>query len=303
MRIQVILNPKADLGRGAQNEAKIKALAQAHGEVDVTLTQHSGHAQELALQAAQDGYDVVVAAGGDGTVHEVVNGLYAARAQGIDVALGVIPIGSGNDFAFANGLLGDVETAVSRLFTGQPRIIDLARIEDDRGHSRVFDNNFGLGFDAVVVIETQKITRIHGFLMYLLAVLRTLVFYYDRPQVHVTFDDERVSQNILFLAMGVGPRGGGGFLLVPDAQNDDGLIDSCTVSAIGRLTMLQMIPKTFDGSHVTSQHVTMRLNERITIQSEMPMPIHVDGEMFSYPADGVQQVIVTSLPGAMKVIV
>ncbi len=303
MRVKVLLNPFADQGRGQQQVAKILALAQPFGGAEVLLTQSADDVREQALRAAQDGYDVVVAAGGDGTVHEVVNGLYQARQQGIDVALGVIPIGSGNDFAFANGLLVDMETAVTRLFTGQPRLIDLALIEDDKGRQKVFDNNFGLGFDAVVVIETQKVTRVRGFLMYLLAVFRTMAFYYDVPRVEITFDDEKVSQNILFLAMGIGPRGGGGFLLVPDAKNDDNLVDSCTVNPINRLTMLYMLTKTFSGSHVTSRHVTMRKNRQIAIRSSLPMPIHIDGEMFCYPVDGVHAVMVTSLPAALKVIV
>ncbi|MCB8967595.1 MAG: diacylglycerol kinase family lipid kinase [Ardenticatenaceae bacterium] len=305
-RIKVILNPMADRGRGGQRQAAIAAHLQAMtptgaGSVDMVVTERAGHAVELARMAALDGYDVVAAAGGDGTVHEVVNGLYQAGKA--ETALGVIPIGSGNDFAFANGMAGDVETAVSRLFTGTTKTVDLAHIVDDRGREKVFGNNFGLGFDAVVVIETEKITRIHGFLMYLWAVLRTLVLYYDRPQVEVTFDDELVKQHILFLAMGVGPRGGGGFLLVPDAKLDDNLIDSCTVNPINRLQMLWMIPKTINGTHTTSRFVTMRRNRRIAIHCTTPMSIHIDGEVFAYPRDNVRQVTVTSVPAVLRVIV
>lgn len=303
MRVMVILNPMADQGRGRQYEAKIETIARPYGGVDLVLPKSSADTREEARRAAEKGYDVVVAAGGDGTVHDVVNGLYQARIAGHDVTLGVIPIGSGNDFAYANGLLVDMETAVSRIFTGQPRLIDLAQISDDKGRSKIFDNNFGLGFDAVVVIETQKVTRVRGFLMYLVAVFRTMAFYFDRPRVHLTFDDEQVEQNILFIALGIGRRGGGGFLLVPDAKNDDNLIDSCTVNPISRLTMLKMIPRTFNGSHVTSRHVTMRKNKRIHIQSDAPMPTHIDGEVFSYPEDGVYQVTIVSLPAAMKVMV
>lgn len=305
-RIKVILNPEADQGHSWRQQsvvaARLTAAQQASsGEADLVLTERPGHAVELARAAALAGYDVVAAAGGDGTVHEVVNGLYqAGRAE---TALGVIPIGSGNDFAFANGIVGGVETAVSRLFTGTAKLIDLAHITDDIGREQVFDNNFGLGFDAVVVIETEKISHIHGFLMYLWAVLRTLVLYYDRPQVEVAFDDEIVQQRILFLAMGLGPRGGGGFLLVPDAKLDDNLIDSCTVNPINRLQMLWMIPKTMNGSHVTSRFVTMRQNQRIVIRCAAPMSIHIDGEMFAYPRDNVRQVTVTSLPAALRVVV
>lgn len=303
MRVQVLLNPQADQGRGQRYEAQIAALAHPFGGVDVVLTQSGDHARAQALRAAQEGYEVVVAAGGDGTVHEVVNGLYEARTAGYDVSLGVIPIGSGNDFAFANGLLTNVATAVPRIFTGKKRLVDLARVEDDKGRVKVFDNNFGLGFDAVVVIETEKVTWARGFLMYLIAVFRAIAFYYERPHVQLTFDGEAVNQDILFLALGLGPRGGGGFLLVPDAKNDDNLIDSCTVNPVGRATMLRLMPKTFNGSHVTSRHVTMRKSQHITIRSNLPMPIHIDGEMFCYPADAVYAVTVTSLPAALQVIV
>lgn len=303
MRVQLILNPQADQGRGQQHADKIAALAKPYGGLQVVQSRSAAETRQQAWRAAYEGYDVVVAAGGDGTVHDVVNGLAQARAEGIDVALGVIPIGSGNDFAYANGLLVDVPTAVARIFTGQPRLVDLARIEDDKGRSEIFDNNFGLGLDAYVVIETQKIRRVRGFMMYLIATLRTIAFYYERPQVTLQFDDEEVTQKILFIAVGIGPRGGGGFLLVPDAKNDDGLLDSCTVDPISRLRMLQLMPKTFNGSHVGVNCLKMRRSRRLVIQSQTPMPIHIDGEVFAYPQDEVHHVTLTSLPGAMKVIV
>lgn len=303
MRVQLILNPQADQGRGQQHADKIAALAQPYGGLQIVQPRSAAETRQQAWRAAHEGYDIVVAAGGDGTVHEVVNGLAQARVEGIDVALGVIPIGSGNDFAYANGLLVDVPTAVARIFTGQPRLIDLARIEDDKGRSKLFDNNFGLGLDAVVVIETQKIKRVRGFLMYLVAVLRTIALYYDRPRVTLQFDDEEVTQQILFVTVGIGPRGGGGFLLVPEAKNDDGLLDSCTVDPISRLRMLQLMPKTFNGSHVSANCLTIRKSHRLVIHSQTPMPIHIDGEVYAYPQDKVHHVTLTSLAGAMKVIV
>jgi YegS/Rv2252/BmrU family lipid kinase len=256
----------------------------------------------LARQATEAGYDVVAAAGGDGTPHEVVNGL--VRGDRAEATLGVIPIGSGNDLAYALGISTDVEAAVRRLFTGQPRTIDLARVEDDKGRYEIFDNNLGIGFDAVVVIETESITRIHGFLMYLLAVLRAIAFYYQTPHLEIRFDEETIRQEVLFIAMGLGPRGGGGFLLTPDAELDDHLIDSCTVNPIGRLTMLRMLTQVMKGTHVTSRHVTMRQNRRITITSaNMPLPVHVDGEVFAYHQDDVRRLTVTTLPSAIQVMV
>ena len=302
MRIKIIMNPWSDQQRAIEHKSQIEGLIQQYGTADLVLTEQPGHAAKLARQAADDGYDLVVAAGGDGTVHEVVNGL--VRGDKADVMLGVLPIGSGNDFAFGLGIpLEDLDTAVARLFQGEPRLVDLGRIEDEHGRYELFDNNFGLGFDAIVVIRTEAITRVHGFMMYLTAVFQTIALYYQTPHVDVWFDDEKVSQETLFLAMGVGPRGGGGFFLTPDAVADDDLIDSCLVNPVGRLTMLGLLGQAIKGTHIHSKHVTMRKNKRIRIQSSMPMPIHIDGEIFAYPKDNIRQVTVSSIPAALRVVV
>jgi YegS/Rv2252/BmrU family lipid kinase len=299
MRIKVILNPWADRGRGIQRKETIESLGREHGGIDLVVTQRPKQAHDLALQAADEGYDVVVAAGGDGTIHEVVNGLVASHSQ---AKLGVLPIGSGNDFAYAMGIPTDLALAVPRLFNGTTRTIDLARIEDARGRYQIVDNNIGIGFDAMVVVQTEVITRVHGFLMYFIAVLRTIAFYYQTPHLEMRFDDEEAAQAVLFLAMGVGCRSGGGFFLTPDARYDDNLIDSCLVNPIGRLTMLGMLQQAIKGSHIHSRHVTMRQSRQISLRANMPLPIHVDGEMFAYPQDDVRHVTITSLPAALQVI-
>ena len=301
MRIKVILNPMADQGRGAAQAAVIQQAAQPYGGVDLVQTERPGHARELARQAADDGYDLVVAAGGDGTINDVVNGLM--RGSKAVTQLGIIPIGSGNDLAWSLKIPTKIEPAVQKLFTGTPQTIDLARIEDDQGRFRIVDNNIGIGFDAVVVIETEAINRVHGFMMYLLATLRTIMSYSQLPQTTIHFDDERVEQQITFIAFGVGPRGGGGFLLTPQAQHGDDLIDTCTVNPVGRLTMLSLLLSVVRGTHIKSKHVTMRQNKQIRVRSDLPMPIHTDGEMFAYPQDNVREVTVTSLPAAIDVIV
>jgi diacylglycerol kinase (ATP) len=300
MRVKVILNPWSDRGRAAKLEQQIPVWArQAGGELDLVLTERPGHAKQLAREATLAGYDLVVAAGGDGTVHEVVNGL--VQGGQATATLGVIPVGSGNDFAFSQGITTNPEAAVQRLFSGQPVTIDLARVEDEHGRFALFDNNLGIGFDAIVVIQTEAITRVHGFLMYFLAVLRTIALYYQTPHLTLDFDNERVAQEVLFLAMGMGRRGGGGFLLTPDARHDDDLVDSCTVDPIGRLRMLGMLGKAIRGTHIHAPFVTMRKSRRIVAQANQPLPIHIDGEIFAYPRDNVRQITVTSLPQALQI--
>ncbi len=301
MRVKVIINARSGTGRGREQNEMINNLGRRYGELDIFPTLRPGHASELAAVAADEGYDLVVAAGGDGTVREVVNGL--VRDDRAVLPLGILPIGSGNDTAFGLGILDEPEVAVKRLFSGSLQPLDLARITDDRGNSKVFINNLGVGFDAIVVMRTETITRLSGFAMYFAAVLQTILFYYQIPYLEITFDDERVNQRSLFLYGGLGPRGGGGFLMTPDARWDDGLVDTCLVNPVGRLTMLNMLTKVMKGTHVTSRHVTMRQNQQITVKSNAPMPIHLDGEMFAYPRDNVHQVSIVTLPAAVQVMV
>ena len=301
MRVKVILNPHADNGRGAAQAQKIGDVAQPFGAVDLVLTERPNHAVELAKQAVEAGYDLVVAAGGDGTISDVVNGIL--QAAPLQARLGIVPIGSGNDLAWDLGVSTELETAVSQLFNGSPKPIDLGRIEDEHGRSRVFDNNLGIGFDATVVIQTETIKRFHGFLKYLLAVIHTILFSYNAPHVQLQYDDQKIEQETLFIAFGLGRRHGGGFLITPDAQHDDNLIDSCTVDPVSRLTMIRMLLAVMRGTHTSAKFVTMRQNETIVVKADRPLPIHVDGEMFAYPEDNVRQVTVQSLPAAIEVVV
>ena len=263
MRVKVIINPRSGRGRAKEQTGMIDTLGRRYADLAIVPTQRPRHATELAAAAAAEGYDLVVAAGGDGTVHEVVNGL-VGDGNRASLPLGIIPIGSGNDLAYGLGIRESPEEAVDRLFTGQRRTLDLGRVTDDRGQSKVFQNNLGIGFDAIVVMRTETITRIQGFLMYLTAVLQTIAFYYATPYMELTFDGQPVNQRALFLYAGMGPRGGGGFLLTPEARWDDDLIDTCLVNPVSRLTMLYMLTRVMKGTHVTSPHVTMRKSREIT---------------------------------------
>jgi diacylglycerol kinase family enzyme len=117
----------------------------------------------------------------------------------------------------------------------------------------------------------------------------------------VNFDDEEVRQGALLLAVGVGPRVGGGFRITPDARFDDGLLDSCLVEPVGRLTMLAMLARVMRGTHVSASFVEMRRNRVIRIESDLPLPVHVDGEIFATVADNVQSIKLTCLPERLAI--
>jgi YegS/Rv2252/BmrU family lipid kinase len=301
MRIKVILNPSADLGRGLRSKEIIIAEGEKHGELDLVLSEYPGQAISLAHQAAADGYDVVVAAGGDGTIHEVVNGLLQNGKA--DSKLAIIPIGTGNDFAYALGISLDIPRAIEAIYRNRVRTVDLAQVVDDRGVTKLFSNNFGIGFDASVVIRVESITSLHGFPKYLWAVLKTLALDFRPYPVNMRFDDVELDQDVLFVAFGIGSRHGGGFMLTPGALNDDNRIDTCTVNSMSRLQALRFLNSAVQGTHVTNPLVTMRQTKRIEITCADPLPIHIDGEVFSVPEDNVHQVVITSLPAALEVLV
>lgn len=308
MRVKVILNPAADRGRAIRLREELVRTAAASGPLDVTLTAGAGTAVELAAAAAAEGYDVVAAAGGDGTVNEVANGLLQG-SSGAPPALGLVPVGSGNDYAYGLGLLDSPDVSVGRLFNGGRRPVDVAQIEDDGGRRRFVCNAIGIGFDAAVAIESLKIRRLYGFPAYLLAAVRSLAFRFHAPDLQLRFDGDgdagsrTIRQRALLLAIGVGPRVGGGFRLTPDASFADGLLDSCLARPMSRAMMVAMLVRAMRGTHVTSPLVDMRRSRAIELTSDRPLPIHVDGEIFATVDDEVRGVTITSWSQALHVAV
>ncbi len=301
MPVKVILNPNADVGNGIKYLEPIKQAMKPLGEVDFVLTQGVDHASQLAEEAAREGWDLIVAAGGDGTLNEVVNGIMAAGNE--EVRLGIIPLGTGNDYAHVLGVGEDVQSAVTTIIRGNTRRVDLALLEDDHDRRRYFINNMGAGFDANVVIRNAAITRIHGFPKYMAAVFTALIRDYQPLHLHVRYDEEEVpDQKLFFLYLGIGTRGGGGFLLTPDALQDDDLIDTCTVPMLARLRAVSLISAAIEGTHVETPYVIMRKNKQVVVHSEDAMPIQVDGEIYSYPDDDIHHLVITSIPAALEVI-
>jgi YegS/Rv2252/BmrU family lipid kinase len=279
-RTKVILNPIAGRGYGARAEPDVRRLLTAEGvEFDLARSDWPGHAIELAQQAAAEGYEVVVAAGGDGTSHEVVNGLMAAQVEGHHSAVGALALGSGSDFAHTIGVKPDLEEACRQVAHGQPRPIDLGRVSVDGGEPRYFDNTLGLGFDGVVTLEARKIKRLRGMALYLPVVLKTVFVSFKPPRVTVRYDDKTMVMTTLMVVVANGPREGGGFFVAPEAKPDDGLFDLCLVEEIGKLGMLGIIPHFMAGTHVGRDPVTMARARNVTITSPDDLPVHCDGEM------------------------
>ena len=294
-RFYVILNPTAGRGAAARVRALVDGeMARAGAAHTVVETTRRGHAAELAEAAARDGWPAVVAVGGDGTVHEVVNGLMRAAGDGASVPLGVVGVGSGNDFALLAGVPRDPAAAVRRLLAAEPRAVDVGRVGD-----RWFSNGVGIGLDARVAIEVDRGRRFRGIFMYLDA-LRKVLRVFRPPRMAVEIDRERVAEGPMTLVtVGNGGRHGGGFWICPDARIDDGVLDVCTCDGLGTLGILSFLPRVMRGTHTGASCVHMHRARRVRVTSPDPLPVHADGEIV---AEAAREVEIEIHPGRLRVL-
>jgi diacylglycerol kinase (ATP) len=300
-RFKIILNPISGRGYGARAEPEIRRLlSEAGADFDLVLTEGTWHAAELAGQALGDGFDIVVAAGGDGTVHEVVNGMMATATHSDEIigTLGTLPVGSGSDFAHNIGVPPDLPGACHGLTHGQARVVDVGRVTVDDEPPKFFDNTINVGFGGTVTAEARKVKWVRGMALYLPVVLKT-IFLARSPRMTVKYDDVEITMPMLMVAVGNGAREGGGFFCTPDAQMDDGMLDLCIAEAASKLTQLSLVPRFMDGSHTTHRVVTMARTTRATITSPDNLVAHVDGEMLCTEAHRLEFEI---LPQRLRVI-
>lgn len=288
--IKIIANPAAGRGRGARIIPLAEHYFNSVGlDFELYCTRGPGHAAELARAVSQGGDHTVVALGGDGTVNEVVNGLL--RSEEIDsqpgsvMTLGIIPAGSGNDLSYPLDLPTDPEAACRCIVRGRTRAIDIGMVQAGNEKPRFFVNGVGVGFDAAVSIENRKIRRFRGKAAYLLALLRTVIFYYSAPRVKVLCDDKVYDEDILMLTVMNGRRLGGVFQMASHAILDDGFFDLVISRRTNRFGILRMIAEFIRGSHIHhSKLIKMARARQIIIDIDGTLPAHVDGEVYNLGA-------------------
>lgn len=271
----IIFNPAADRGRAASLIPKIESVFNSrHINYQLTVTKAPLQAKELAEKAVAQKYKVVVAAGGDGTVNEVINGL--ANSQ---TALGIIPIGSGNDFSKMLVLRpGDLEYNINILLSHKVKKIDLGLL-----NGRYFINVAAMGFIGRINQYSKTSPKIlKGFSMYLYSVLKVLLDYYPH-HFQITAKDQndkilRFDSKFTLCSIGNGRYQGEGFRINPDSEIDDGLLDVCLVDPVSRIYVLRMLSKVMQGTHGQLPEVKMFRVKEITIKSDRAIPLHIDGE-------------------------
>jgi YegS/Rv2252/BmrU family lipid kinase len=267
---------------------------------DFQASRKAGHAEELAYTAARGGFRTVVAAGGDGTVHEAANGvLRAARSE---VGFGVLPLGSGNDYAVSLGLPRDWRLLCERLVSGAARMVDVGEVRDERGRTRYFVNTIGLGLSGAVTFESRKIHGLSGLALYGLAAVRAIWRHFHAPDTVLVIDDQRWQLPTLYMCVALGRREGGGFIVAPDAQLDDGLFDYLHAGRMSRWQALGYLPRLALGAIPANDPTIRRGRCRgMAYQSESPVLAHLDGELFTQPGDQIRRLEIRLRPRALRI--
>jgi len=282
-RYKVIVNPVSGRGAGELAIPAIEEALRGYGlEYDLVRTERPWHAVDLAQEAAADGYTVVVAVGGDGTANEVLNGLMRAReATGRNgAALGVLSVGRGNDFAFGMGVPVGLAEGCRALAEGRRRPIDVGRVSGGLyPEGRYFGNGVGIGFDAVVGFEALKLTWLRGFACYIVAALKVIFLYYRAPRVRIELDGQEITQPSLMISIMNGRRMGGGFMMAPEGDPGDGVLDLCIAGQVSRAGILALIPRFLKGTQAGHAAIHTGRAQRVTITAlEGVLPAHADGE-------------------------
>ena len=282
---KIIVNPVSGRGRGLASIPMIEKLLGEHAiQCDLVQSERPWHAAQLAQQAALEGFDVIVAAGGDGTANEVLNGLMAAKASGKisspGPAMGILCVGRGNDFAYGAHIPADLQAGCQTLAQDYRCKMDVGRlIGGDYPQGRYFGNGVGIGFDAVVGFVALKMKRLSGFPSYIVAALKTIFLYYQAPVVRIEFDGQTVETSSLMISIMNGRRLGGGFMMAPHAQPDDGLFDLSITSEVSRLRILTLIPLFLRGTQATQSEIRTSQASRVSVQAIRGfLPVHADGE-------------------------
>jgi len=295
MPATVILNPYSNRWEAGRRAPEIEtALHRAGIEFEMKITRQPGDGIALARTAVETGNTPLIAAGGDGAISEVVNGLMEATPPEALPAgpIGLMPLGTANDLTDGLGIPRDLNEAAQIIKNGHTRCIDLGIV-----NGRYFDNNSAVGLEPVVTIENIRLTRLRGVIRYLAAAVIAIL---KRPtwNAQLKWDSGAYNGSITLISVGNSPRTGGVFYMTPNAVLDDGLLDFIFAPALGRLKLLQLLPKAQTGAHILEPEIQEYQTKRLSIRTQPPTPIQADGELFAMQAT---EIVYEVLPGALRV--
>jgi diacylglycerol kinase (ATP) len=281
MSAKVILNPYAGRWSALKRKTEVEQALKAAGvDYELVVTSQPGHGTQLAAQAVVDGFSPIIAAGGDGTVSEIVNGMVQANnlKQGQMPAIGVLPLGSGNDLVANLSLPADLDTSARVISQGNTRKLDLCQVNE-----RFFDNNAAIGLEPYITLIQQRIKRLRGVLRYLVATLKGI---YDNPGwiMQLEWKNGSYEGPVTLVTVGNSPRTGGLFYVTPHANPFDGRLTFVYGFVKSRREMLRVLPmimKSGPGNYTEHPAIHEIHSTWLRISSQSPTPLHADGEIQS----------------------
>lgn len=296
----IIINPISGRGAGLLAKPSIENFVREHHlDAHIVISEYPGHTVKLANQGATT-HDVIVAAGGDGTANEVINGIMNATPESVSlISMAVLSIGRGNDFAYGAGIPIGLESGLNALLTSKPIAIDIGRITGgDYPAGRYFGNGVGIGFDAVVGFVAAK-SRLSGFLSYIVAALKTIFIFYSAPLIELEYDSGSLRLPALMVSVMNGKRMGGGFYMAPKSSNQDGLFDLCIAREVSKTRILSLIPHFLRGTQFSQPEIQFLQTSALSVRAlNGHLPIHADGETICTAGD---QVEIEIIPKALKI--
>lgn len=298
MVAKVILNPYSNRWNAQKRWSEAEAALRAAGvEFELAVSQRKGQVVELAEEAARAGFSPLIAAGGDGTIGETVNGLARAAQSGQEVwgPLGVLPLGSANDLVVNLGLPLDLPEAARVIAAGKTRLLDVGKLNE-----RYFVNNSAAGLEPYVTTKHERIQWIKGMARYLVAAVWAIL---DKPEWRgdVQWDDGEYHGPLTLVSIGNAPRTGG-FYMTPHADPFDGKLTFAYGHRNTRLGLFQALPRAMKpgkGNYLELPGMYEVHTTRLTIRLDKPSPAHTDGELFP---DDKQDFEYSIFPARLKIL-
>ncbi len=282
MRTKVILNPYSNRWRAKKRIPEVEqALKNAQVDYELEVTSHAEEGITLAESAVKNGFEAIIAAGGDGTINEVINGILRATPEGPTVPFGVLPLGTANDFNLMAGLPRSVGQSAQIIGQGSTRLIDAGQVIN-----RFFLNNSAAAMEPMVTLENIRMTHLSGEVRYFVALLKAIIKI-QAWQMTIEWDSGDYEGPVYLLSVCNSARTGG-FTIAPGAAIDDGFFDVVLVPEVPKRTLLLLLVRLVQGKHVDHDQVTFVRTTNLSMTSEPGTPIHSDGEVFVESAVGAR---------------
>jgi diacylglycerol kinase (ATP) len=294
-----IVNPAAGGGRAAKLAGEVVARLRGNGvPIDAIATTSAGHAVQLANEAYQQGYRRFLAVGGDGTAHEVINGAFRGSESRDRIELGFLPMGTGNSFLRDFTQEDAAQHSAEAILSSRKRNVDLLRLEHANGTVYSF-NLLSVGFTADVGALTNRMFKPFGHLGYLMGVFVRVVQLKRRAfKLRCDGDQEWDDRRCLFLTFNNSRFTGGTMMIAPSADPCDGAIEFVRWGPIGRLGLIRMLPRLYDGTHTDHELCETKQVKRVEFALEEPIDVMIDGEIVTVNCRSLE-----IIPGALDVYV